>query len=64
MCAEGFDSLYPMERLSVMGLVEVLERLRELLGIRKQLRNHLLAERPDVLSGSMHPISTWRWSAA
>ncbi len=51
MCAEGFDSLFPMERLSVMGLVEVLERLRELLGIRKQLRSHLLAERPDVFIG-------------
>jgi len=51
MCAEGFDSLFPMERLSVMGLVEVLGRLRELLGIRKQLRSHLLAERPDVFIG-------------
>lgn len=51
MQAEGFDSLYPMERLSVMGLVEVLERIRELLNIRKQLRLRLLADRPDVFVG-------------
>ena len=51
MQAEGFDSLYPMERLSVMGLVEVLERIRELLTIRKQLRLRLLADRPDVFVG-------------
>ena len=51
MQAEGFDSLYPMGRLSVMGLVEVLERIRELLTIRKQLRLRLLADRPDVFVG-------------
>jgi len=31
MLAEGFNSFYPMERLSVMGLVEPLKRLPELL---------------------------------
>lgn len=51
MQAEGFDSLFPMERLSVMGLVEVLGRVRELLGIRKQLRERLLADQPDVFIG-------------
>lgn len=51
MIAEGFDSLFPMERLSVMGLVEVLGRLRELLGIRKQLKETFLADRPDVFIG-------------
>ena len=51
MIAEGFESLFPMERLSVMGLVEVLGRLRELLGIRKSLRETFLAERPDVFIG-------------
>ncbi|MFP3441246.1 lipid-A-disaccharide synthase, partial [Pantoea sp. SIMBA_133] len=34
MVAEGFHSLVPMERLSVMGLVEVLGRIRELFSIR------------------------------
>ncbi|MET4759099.1 lipid-A-disaccharide synthase [Endozoicomonas sp. NE40] len=51
MIAEGFESLFPMERLSVMGLVEVLGRLRELLGIRKRLRETFLQDRPDVFIG-------------
>lgn len=51
MQAQGFESLFPMERLSVMGLIEVLGRLFELLGIRRQLRNRLLADRPDVFIG-------------
>lgn len=51
MQSEGFDSVFPMERLSVMGLVEVLGRLRELLGIRKQLRERLIADQPDVFIG-------------
>ncbi len=51
MQSEGFDSLFPMERLSVMGLVEVLGRLCELLGIRKQLRERLVADQPDVFIG-------------
>jgi lipid-A-disaccharide synthase len=51
MIAEGFESLYPMERLSVMGLFEVLGRLRELLKIRKQLFNTLVDIKPDVFIG-------------
>ena len=35
--ALGLESICPMERLSVMGLVEPLRRLPELLGIRRQL---------------------------
>ena len=39
MQAEGFHSLFQMDRLSVMGFVEPLKRLPELLDIR-QLRQH------------------------
>jgi lipid-A-disaccharide synthase len=51
MQAEGCETLVPMERLSVMGLVEVLKHLRELLGIRRRLARHFLADRPDVFIG-------------
>jgi lipid-A-disaccharide synthase len=51
MEAQGLQSRFPMERLSVMGLIEVLGRLRELLGIRKQLRQHWQANPPDVFIG-------------
>ncbi|PVZ64901.1 lipid-A-disaccharide synthase [Pelagibaculum spongiae] len=51
MQAQGLKSLYPMERLSVMGLWEVLGRLRELLAMRKQLVQQLLELKPDVFIG-------------
>ncbi|WP_068829381.1 lipid-A-disaccharide synthase [Pseudomonas sp. BMS12] len=51
MEAEGLVSYFPMERLAVMGLVEVLGRLRELLARRKRLIKDLLAARPDVFIG-------------
>jgi len=37
MQSEGMVSFVPMERLSVMGLVEVLGRLFELINVRKKL---------------------------
>lgn len=51
MIAEGMDSFHPMERLSVMGLVEVLGRLWELLGIRRSLIQRWHADPPDVFIG-------------
>ena len=51
MIAEGLSSQAPMERLSVMGLVEVLGRLRELLGIRRRLVDHFINNPPDVFIG-------------
>ncbi|NLD14625.1 MAG: lipid-A-disaccharide synthase [Gammaproteobacteria bacterium] len=51
MEAAGLQSFFPMERLAVMGLVEVLGRLRELLRRRKELTAWLLEQKPDVFIG-------------
>ena len=51
MIGEGFRSHVPMERLSVMGLVEVLGRIFELIGIRRRLRQYFLQNKPDVFIG-------------
>lgn len=51
MQQEGFISHWPMDRLSVMGLVEVLGRLRELVNIRKEVRDLCLKEKPDLFVG-------------
>jgi lipid-A-disaccharide synthase len=47
MEAQGLESLYPMERLAVMGLVEPLKRLPELLRLRRDLRRRF-TERPPA----------------
>lgn len=51
MQQQGLTSLVPMERLAVMGLVEVLGRLRELLGIRRRLIKRWQTTPPDVFIG-------------
>lgn len=51
MLAEGMESHYPLEKLSVMGLVEVLRHLPELLGIRRDLARRLERNPPDVFIG-------------
>ena len=51
MAARGFEAWWPVEKLSVRGYLEVLPRLPELLRIRKQLGDRLLAERPDLFIG-------------
>jgi lipid-A-disaccharide synthase len=58
MIAEGFHSLVPMERLSVMGLVEVLGRIRELFSIRARLLDYFFATPPDVVIGIDSPDFT------
>ena len=55
MAAAGFHSLFPMERLSVMGITEVLARLPELLRLRRQLMTFLFDQRPDVYIGIDSP---------
>jgi len=55
MIAEGFDSLFPQDRLAVMGIVEPLKRLPELLSIRKQLYNTFSNENFDCFIGIDSP---------
>jgi lipid-A-disaccharide synthase len=51
MLSLGFESWFPMEKLSVMGFFEVLKHLFELLKIRKSLIQKLLTLNPDVFIG-------------
>lgn len=51
MAQYGFVSDFPMEKLSVRGLFEVLAHYREIKGIQIALRDQLLAERPAVFIG-------------
>jgi lipid-A-disaccharide synthase len=51
MAAYGFVSDYPIEKLSVRGLFEVLAHYREIKGIQNSLRDQLIAEKPDVFIG-------------
>jgi lipid-A-disaccharide synthase len=51
MIAAGATTLYPMERLSVRGYVEVVRRLPELLRLRAELGRRLAADRPALFIG-------------
>ena len=51
MAAEGFESHYPMEKLSIRGYGELLGHLREVMSIRRRLASQLLRERPDLFIG-------------
>lgn len=51
MRAAGCKALFDSEKLAVMGLVEVLGHLPELLSIRHRLRRHFLADPPDLFIG-------------
>lgn len=55
MLALGFHSFFPQDRLAVMGLVEPLKRLPELLKIRGFLRDHFIANPPAVFIGIDSP---------
>lgn len=58
MLAQGFHSYFPQDRLAVMGLVEPLKRLPELLRIRKFLREHFTENPPAVFIGIDSPDFT------
>ena len=52
MARRGFEAWWPHDKLSVHGYGwEVLRRYREIVGIRQQLKQRLLAQRPDIFIG-------------
>ncbi|WNL39454.1 lipid-A-disaccharide synthase [Halomonas sp. PAMB 3232] len=51
MQREGLESRFPLETLSVMGLVEVLKHLPALIRVRRTLYDEALAWQPDVMIG-------------
>jgi lipid-A-disaccharide synthase len=60
MIGEGARTLYPMEKLSVRGYVEVLRSLREILRIRSGLTRTLLKAKPDLFIGIDAPDFNFR----
>jgi lipid-A-disaccharide synthase len=51
MVAEGARAIYPTEKLSVRGYIEVLRHLREIAGIRSSIYREIVRDRPDVFIG-------------
>ena len=51
MAAQGFQSEYPIEKLSVRGYSEALRNYFEIAGIRRRLAQAMLAERPNLFIG-------------
>jgi lipid-A-disaccharide synthase len=51
MAAQGFQSHYPMETLSVRGYAEVLRHYAEIMAIRRKLARELLHAKPDLFIG-------------
>ncbi len=55
MGLQGLSSYFPMEKISVMGVIEPLVKLRELLSLRKKLKELFLNEKPDIFIGIDSP---------
>ncbi len=51
MAEQGLQAWWPNDKLAVRGYVEVLGHFREILGIRAQLLERLLADKPDAFIG-------------
>lgn len=55
MAEYGFESGWPMEKMMVRGLFEIIPRYRELKRIQSALRDRIIAERPAVMIGVDYP---------
>lgn len=62
MIAESFNSYYPMETLSVMGIVEVLKDLKKLFAVRDGLINQWTQHPVDIFIGIDAPDFNLRLS--
>ncbi|MFW2544467.1 lipid-A-disaccharide synthase [Primorskyibacter sp. 2E107] len=49
MAAEGLESLFPMDEISIMGIGEILREYRNLKARIRQTADAVIAEKPDVL---------------
>ncbi|MDO4642751.1 MAG: lipid-A-disaccharide synthase [Cardiobacteriaceae bacterium] len=64
MQAVGFSSLIEMQRLSVMGLVEVVRHLPDILSAQKELLAYWAQDPPDIFIGIDAPDFNLRIAAA
>lgn len=62
MIAEGFNSFYPMDILSVMGIVEVLKDIKKLLAVRDGLVEKWIEQPVDIFIGIDAPDFNLRLS--
>jgi lipid-A-disaccharide synthase len=51
MAEQGFQAWWPHDKLAVRGYVEVLGHFREIVGIRNQLTERLMKDKPDAFIG-------------
>jgi len=55
MQEEGLNSFFEMKKISVMGILEPLMKISELLNLRKELKEYLSVETPDIFIGIDSP---------
>jgi len=55
MLQQGVASIVPMDKLTVMGIVEVLGRYWELLKIRDYIADYFIKNQPDIFIGIDYP---------
>ncbi len=55
MQQEGLDSFFEMKKISVMGIFEPLMKISELLTLRKELKEYLSVQAPDIFIGIDSP---------